>query len=90
MNTLQNDLHGQLINIGWQSKLQQHAKELMRQEGVTNVTLERLIMELMEEGTSMVPKEVRKEMVERIVRGGDDERITPSPKKNNKKHTVKH
>mmetsp|Transcript_26307 Transcript_26307/g.55532 ORF Transcript_26307/g.55532 Transcript_26307/m.55532 type:complete len:153 (+) Transcript_26307:594-1052(+) len=65
-------LHALLIHIGWQTKLQHHAREITQQQpqaegGVAKVTLERLVVDLIPRGKALVPREVKEEMLRKII-----------------------
>ena len=63
---LKEALRERLIECGWKDDLKQYAKEIVKERGVDNVTVDDLISELTPHARKTVPDEVKKELLERI------------------------
>ena len=66
LTRIQHHLASQLSKSGWHDAMKDRAKELIRQRGLTNVTLDELVSELIPAGRSAVPNDVKGEVMERI------------------------
>ena len=66
LTRIQNHLTAQLIKSGWRDEMKDRAKELIRQRGLTNITLDELVSELIPMGRTAVPNEVKGEVMDRL------------------------
>ena len=63
---LQELLRVRLIECGWRDQLKDHARVMVREKGVDNVTVDDLVAELTPKARSSVPDEVKKELLDHI------------------------
>jgi len=63
---LQELLRVRLIECGWRDEVKDHARLIVKEKGVDNVTVDDLIAELTPRGRSSVPDDVKKELLELI------------------------
>merc|ERR1712002_95915 len=59
-------LRERLIECGWRDQLKSHCKEVIRQKGLKNITLDDLVAEITPKGRTLVPDQVKKELLQRI------------------------
>lgn len=59
-------LRERLVECGWKDDLKQHAKDMVKDRGVDNVTVDDLISELTPYARRTVPDDVKKELLESI------------------------
>jgi len=59
-------LRTRLIECGWRDKLRSHCKEVIKQKGLENVTVDDLVAEITPQGRALVPDEVKRDMLQRI------------------------
>ncbi|PAA59668.1 hypothetical protein BOX15_Mlig015358g3 [Macrostomum lignano] len=59
-------LRTRLNECGWREKLKQHCKEIVRQKGLEQITVDDLVAEITPKGRALVPDEVKKELLQRI------------------------
>ncbi|XP_022798975.1 transcription and mRNA export factor ENY2-like [Stylophora pistillata] len=59
-------LRTKLIECGWRDKLRSHCKDVIKQKGLENVTVDDLVAEITPKGRALVPDEVKREMLIRI------------------------
>ncbi|ESN92064.1 hypothetical protein HELRODRAFT_181843 [Helobdella robusta] len=59
-------LRTRLIECGWRDQLKLHCKEIVKQKGLENITVDDLVSEITPRARSLVPDEVKKEMLQRI------------------------
>ncbi|KAK2550014.1 Transcription and mRNA export factor ENY2 [Acropora cervicornis] len=55
-----------LIECGWRDKLRSHCKDVIKQKGLENVTVDDLVAEITPMGRALVPDEVKRDMLLRI------------------------
>lgn len=59
-------LRTRLIECGWQDQLKAQCKEIVKDRGLENVTVDELVQELTPKGRSSVPDSVKRELLQRI------------------------
>ncbi|XP_014670040.1 PREDICTED: transcription and mRNA export factor ENY2-like isoform X2 [Priapulus caudatus] len=59
-------LRTQLIECGWRDELKVHAKEIVKERGIENVTVDNLIAEVTPKARASVPDAVKKDLLQRI------------------------
>lgn len=59
-------LRTRLIECGWRDKLRSHCKDVIKQKGLENVTVDDLVAEITPMGRALVPDEVKRDMLLRI------------------------
>lgn len=59
-------LRNRLIACGWRDELKQYCKEIVRQKGLENITVDDLVAEITPKGRALVPDQVKKELLQRI------------------------
>jgi enhancer of yellow 2 transcription factor len=59
-------LRTRLIECGWRDQLKIHCKEIVRQKGLENITVDDLVTEITPKGRALVPDQVKKELLQRI------------------------
>lgn len=59
-------LRNRLIECGWRDELKQYCKEIVRQKGLENITVDDLVAEITPKGRALVPDQVKKELLQRI------------------------
>lgn len=59
-------LRTRLIECGWRDQLKVHCKEIVRQKGLENITVDDLVAEITPKGRALVPDQVKKELLQRI------------------------
>nr|XP_039255592.1 transcription and mRNA export factor ENY2-like [Styela clava] len=59
-------LRMRLTECGWRDDLKQHCKEILRERGLENVTVDDLVREITPKGRQTVPDSVKKELLHRI------------------------
>ena len=63
---LQEWLRMRLTECGWRENLKDHAKDIVRERGLDNVTVDDLIAELTPQARSSVPDDVKRELLTSI------------------------
>ncbi|XP_057301908.1 transcription and mRNA export factor ENY2-like [Hydractinia symbiolongicarpus] len=63
---LQEMLRVRLIECGWRDELKEYARDIVKEKGVDNVTVDDLVAELTPQARSSVPDEVKKELLDYI------------------------
>lgn len=63
---IQELLRVRLIECGWREDLKSHARGMVREKGVDNVTVDDLVAEITPKARSSVPDEVKKELLDHI------------------------
>ncbi|KAF4087966.1 hypothetical protein AMELA_G00077410 [Ameiurus melas] len=59
-------LRAKLIECGWRDQLKAHCKEVIKEKGIENVTVEDLVAGITPKGRALVPDSVKKELLQRI------------------------
>jgi enhancer of yellow 2 transcription factor len=59
-------LRTRLIECGWRDELKQYCKDIVRQKGLENITVDDLVAEITPKGRALVPDQVKKELLQRI------------------------
>jgi len=59
-------LRTRLIECGWRDQLKVHCKDIVRQKGLENITVDDLVAEITPKGRALVPDQVKKELLQRI------------------------
>lgn len=59
-------LRAQLIECGWRDELKAHAKHIVKERGVENVTVDDLIAEITPKARETVPDSVKRDLLQRI------------------------
>jgi enhancer of yellow 2 transcription factor len=59
-------LRTRLTDSGWREQLKAHCKEIVRQKGLENITVDDLVLEVTPYARSIVPDDVKKELLTRI------------------------
>ncbi|RUS87043.1 hypothetical protein EGW08_005196 [Elysia chlorotica] len=59
-------LRARLIECGWRDELKAYCKEIVQQKGLEHITVDDLVSEMTPRGRSLVPDEVKKELLQRI------------------------
>jgi len=54
------------MECGWRDQLKVHCKEIVRQKGLENITVDDLVAEITPKGRALVPDPVKKELLQRI------------------------
>ena len=63
---LQEMLRARLVECGWRDDLKDYAREIVKEKGVDNVTVDELVTDLTPRARSTVPDEVKKELLDYI------------------------
>mmetsp|Transcript_5255 Transcript_5255/g.4439 ORF Transcript_5255/g.4439 Transcript_5255/m.4439 type:complete len:108 (+) Transcript_5255:37-360(+) len=63
---LEEHLRQKLIETGWKDDLKEHCMELIRNKGLEKINLDDLVEELLPKGRSLVPTEVKEDLLGRI------------------------
>lgn len=63
---LQEMLRIRLIECGWRDELKDYAREIVKDKGIDNVTVDELVAELTPKARQSVPDDVKKELLESI------------------------
>lgn len=63
---LQEMLRVRLVECGWRDELKEYARDIVKEKGVDNVTVDDLVAELTPQARSSVPDEVKKELLDYI------------------------
>ena len=61
-----NPLFFRLIECGWRDELKAYCKEIVKRKGLEQVTVEDLVAETTPKGRSLVPDDVKRELLSRI------------------------
>jgi len=59
-------LRTRLIECGWRDQLRAECKEVVREQGLENVTVDDLVTAITPKGRALVPDSVKKELLQRI------------------------
>ncbi|KAF0306426.1 Transcription and mRNA export factor ENY2 [Amphibalanus amphitrite] len=59
-------LRTRLIECGWRDQLKVQCKEVVREKGLENVTVDDLVTVITPKGRALVPDSVKKELLQRI------------------------
>ncbi|XP_064466700.1 transcription and mRNA export factor ENY2-like [Ornithodoros turicata] len=59
-------LRTRLIECGWKDQLKAHCKEVIKEKGVENVTVDDLIAEITPKGRATVPDSIKRELLQEI------------------------
>ncbi|XP_068084688.1 transcription and mRNA export factor ENY2-like isoform X2 [Anabrus simplex] len=59
-------LHTRLIECGWRDQLQMLCRQIVKERGVQNITVDELISEITPKGRALVPDAVKKELLQKI------------------------
>lgn len=59
-------LRTRLVECGWRDQLKQHCKEVVKQKGLEHITVDDLVAEITPKGRSLVPDNVKRELLQRI------------------------
>ncbi|XP_053183076.1 transcription and mRNA export factor ENY2 [Scomber japonicus] len=59
-------LRAKLTECGWMDQMKAHCKDVIKDKGLENVTVEDLIVEITPKGRALVPDSVKKELLQRI------------------------
>ncbi|XP_037093433.1 transcription and mRNA export factor ENY2-like [Pollicipes pollicipes] len=59
-------LRTRLIECGWRDQLKAQCKEVVREQGLENVTVDDLVTVITPKGRALVPDSVKKELLQRI------------------------
>eukprot|EP01114_Cavostelium_apophysatum_P017018 TRINITY_DN4963_c0_g1_i1.p1 TRINITY_DN4963_c0_g1~~TRINITY_DN4963_c0_g1_i1.p1 ORF type:complete len:108 (-),score=1.29 TRINITY_DN4963_c0_g1_i1:3-326(-) len=59
-------LRTKLVECGWRDELKQHCRDLIKQRGLENVTVEDLVVETTPKGRALVPQAVKAEVLQKI------------------------
>ncbi|RNA01387.1 transcription and mRNA export factor ENY2 isoform X2 [Brachionus plicatilis] len=63
---LKEALQQKLIDCGWRDQVKAHCKEVVKQKGLDNITVEDLVLEMVPKGRALVPDSVKKELLMKI------------------------
>ncbi|KAE9035704.1 hypothetical protein PR003_g8608 [Phytophthora rubi] len=55
-----------LVECGWRDEMKLHCKEVIRNKGIDQVTVEDLIEEITPKGRASVPEDVKSDLLEKI------------------------
>ncbi|KAG6616259.1 transcription and mRNA export factor ENY2 [Phytophthora cinnamomi] len=55
-----------LVECGWRDEMKLHCKEVIRNKGIDQVTVEDLIEEITPKGRASVPEDVKNDLLEKI------------------------
>lgn len=70
---LEEYLRQRLIESGWKDQLKTHCKELIRKKGLEKVTVDELVEELTIKGKSLVPLQIKEELLAKLKNYFEDE-----------------
>ena len=59
-------LQQKLIECGWRDQVKSYCKDVVKQKGLDNITVEDLVLEMVPKGRALVPDSVKKELLQRI------------------------
>ncbi|XP_068426282.1 transcription and mRNA export factor ENY2 isoform X2 [Clinocottus analis] len=59
-------LRAKLTECGWKDQMKAHCKEVIKDKGLEQVTVEDLVVEITPIGRALVPDSVKKELLHRI------------------------
>ncbi|VDH99805.1 transcription and mRNA export factor ENY2 [Mytilus californianus] len=59
-------LRTRLVECGWRDQLKQYCKEVVKQKGLEHITVDDLVAEITPKGRSLVPDNVKRELLQRI------------------------
>ncbi|XP_076053861.1 transcription and mRNA export factor ENY2-like [Oratosquilla oratoria] len=63
---LKETLRKRLTDCGWRDQLKEHTKEIVRKQGLHNVTVNELVTEITPRGRDLVPDIVKRELLAEI------------------------
>ena len=63
---LQEMLRNRLNECGWRDDLKEYAREIVKDKGIDNVTVDDLVAELTPKARASVPDDVKKELLQHI------------------------
>ena len=63
---LEEYLRQKLIECGWKDQLKKHCIEIIRTKGLDKINLEDLVEELLPKGRSLVPTQIKEDLLSRI------------------------
>ncbi|KAH7491303.1 hypothetical protein PRIC1_014192 [Phytophthora ramorum] len=55
-----------LVECGWRDEMKLHCKEVIRNKGIDQVTVEDLVEEITPKGRATVPEDVKNDLLEKI------------------------
>lgn len=59
-------LRTRLIECGWKDQMKAHCKEIIKEKGVENVTVDDLVAEITPKGRASVPDSIKRELLHQI------------------------
>ncbi|XP_023228028.1 transcription and mRNA export factor ENY2-like [Centruroides vittatus] len=59
-------LRTRLVECGWRDQLKAYCKDIVKEKGVENVTVDDLVAEITPKGRELVPDSVKRELLQRI------------------------
>ena len=59
-------LRNRLVECGWRDQVKTHCKDIVKQRGLENVTVDDLVTEVTPKARQLVPDNVKKELLTRI------------------------
>ncbi|XP_076325351.1 transcription and mRNA export factor ENY2-like isoform X1 [Tachypleus tridentatus] len=59
-------LRTRLIECGWKDQMKAYCKDIVKEKGVENVTVDDLVAEITPKGRALVPDAVKRELLQRI------------------------
>ncbi|CAF0924569.1 unnamed protein product [Didymodactylos carnosus] len=59
-------LRQRLIEYGWRDQMKSYCKEIVKQKGLENITVDELVQEITPKGRALVPDTIKKEMLARL------------------------
>lgn len=59
-------LRSRLVECGWRDQVKSHCKEIVKQRGLENVTVDDLVTEVTPKARQLVPDSVKKELLQKI------------------------
>ncbi|XP_068223685.1 transcription and mRNA export factor ENY2-like [Palaemon carinicauda] len=63
---LKDMLRQRLTECGWRDELKEHAKDIVRQRGLQQITVDDLVKEITPQGRDLVPDTVKRELLAEI------------------------
>ncbi|XP_064105611.1 transcription and mRNA export factor ENY2-like [Macrobrachium nipponense] len=63
---LKDMLRQRLTECGWRDELKEHAKDIVRQRGLKQITVDDLVKEITPQGRDLVPDTVKRELLAEI------------------------
>jgi len=65
---LKDALRTKLVQCGWRDEMKTYCREVFKEKGAENVTVEELVEEIAPKGRASVPNEIKAELLQRIRR----------------------